>query len=56
MLKKVANAVGIGLVIYYAYERGAKDGISQFWIKLKEKAEKHPEMTLAQLVFEKEEI
>ena len=56
MFKKVLNLVGIGVAVYEAMKWGCDYGSRQFYQKLVEKAEKHPEMTLAQLVFEKEEV
>ena len=61
MFKRLMTIVEVGVIVFgslycamdWAYIEGQKTRDREWFNKIIEKAEKHPEMTLAQLCFEK---
>ena len=59
MFKAIIRTVGMAMTFYIvvnrAYRMGGKERDHEWYNKLKEAAEKHPEMTLAELMFKEVE-
>ena len=59
MFKAIIKTVGLLTTFYVvvnrAYRMGGEEANHEWYTKLKEYAEKHPEMTLAELMFKKVE-